>query len=61
MFAGRHSVYIPFTFFTGAELTTITVQMACYIGQQMFLGSTAIEREPLAIHSVETYIRCTSF
>lgn len=61
MFAGRHSVYIPFMFFTGAELTTITVQMACYVGQQQFLGSTAIEREPLAIHSIQTYARCTSY
>lgn len=61
LFAGRHSVYIPYTFFTGAELTTITVQMACYIGQQMFLGSTAIEREPLAIHSVRAHCRATSF
>ncbi len=61
LFAGRHSVYIPYMFFTGAELTTITVQMACYIGQQQFLGATAREREPLAIHSIEAHTRCTSY
>lgn len=60
-YAGRHSHYIPFQFFTPAESVEITLQVSIYFGQQQFLNATAIQREPFSLYGIISHARVTRF
>jgi hypothetical protein len=60
LFAGRHSITIPFATFTGAETIEFAIKFRVYFGQIKFLESTEHNREPLAVYQTDLFIRQTS-
>lgn len=58
--AGRHTVTVPFITFSGAEEVTLDIRLRAYFGKQMAKATTARNREPLAIHSMQIWANISS-
>ena len=59
LYAGRHSITIPFVTFSGAEEVTIDIRAHIYFGKQMSLVTTDRNREPFAIHNMHLWANAT--